>query len=137
MKNNRIKISHLLTNGGNAAQNQFTLTTEAGRYFQSYDSVIAFIPKDGGAIVLGSDWDYSNTTLRYLYQFLGHPYYCKADIIEALKDGRMVEGDLNIIAPDKSKFKKVDISRTLDSIEYEDVSINQLINQLINQIDLF
>lgn len=37
MKNNRIKISHLLTNGGNAAQNQFTLTTEAGRYFQSYD----------------------------------------------------------------------------------------------------
>jgi len=44
-----------------------------GRYFQSYDSIIAWIPDDLGKYFVVLDeycWDYSRTTLKYLTQFL-------------------------------------------------------------------
>jgi hypothetical protein len=59
-------------NGKNGAvKNQFTINTPTGVVFQSYDSVIAFIPNDGSKIKLDSKcWDYSATTSKYRNQFL-------------------------------------------------------------------
>ena len=49
-------------------KNQFRIYEEGKNIFQSYDSTIAIIEK--GMLILGKNWDYSNTTLRHLYLFL-------------------------------------------------------------------
>lgn len=49
-------------------KNQFIITGKEGVTFQSYDSTIATIDKNG-TISLGEDWDYSHTTLKHLYLF--------------------------------------------------------------------
>lgn len=49
--------------------NQFKITTKNGIYFQSYNSIIAFKDNDGN-VTLGSNWDYSRTTMKYLGKFL-------------------------------------------------------------------
>lgn len=49
--------------------NQFVLTTEKATYFQSYNTLIAKVEKNG-KVTLASAWDYSATTSKYLYQFL-------------------------------------------------------------------
>jgi len=54
-----------------AVKNQFTISTPEGRYFQSYDSVIVFIPNDGKIQLDSRYWDYSKTTGKYRNQFLG------------------------------------------------------------------
>lgn len=54
------------------APNQFVIYTDKGRYFQSYESIIAFIPKGGkGLVTLGPQWRASNTTSKYRAKFLG------------------------------------------------------------------
>jgi len=54
------------------APNQFVVVTENGKYFQSYNSKICFIPNDGSPIQLDrSKWDFSKTTSKYRNQFLG------------------------------------------------------------------
>lgn len=60
---NKIKVEQL-------ANNQFIIYTEDGRYLQSYDSIVAFISKEG-IITLGKNWEYSRTTMKYVGQFLG------------------------------------------------------------------
>lgn len=56
---------------GEAVRNQFIIRTNKGRYFQSYRSIIAFIPRNGGKIQLDKHyWDYSVTTSRYRNDFL-------------------------------------------------------------------
>jgi hypothetical protein len=57
-------------------KNQFIITTDEGRYFQSYDSIIAFCPFGGSdedlKITLDERyWKYSTTTSKYRNQFLG------------------------------------------------------------------
>jgi len=54
---------------GRPVANQFVIETPEGEYFQSYNSVVAFKPS-GGNVIFGKDWDYSNTTRKYLHQFL-------------------------------------------------------------------
>lgn len=54
-----------------AVKKQFTITSPEGRYFQSYDSVIAFIPNDGKIQLDQKYWDYSKTTGKYRNLFLG------------------------------------------------------------------
>lgn len=54
---------------GNAVANQFIITTNNGTYFQSYSSIVAKVDKNG-QVWLSSYWDYSRTTMKYLYQFL-------------------------------------------------------------------
>lgn len=51
--------------------NQFEIETENGRYFQSYDSVIAFIDHAGNVTLDKTYWDYSPTTGKYRNRFLG------------------------------------------------------------------
>lgn len=50
--------------------NQFVVTDDYGNiYLQSYNSVVARIANDR-TLTLGTDWNYSNTTLRHLYRFI-------------------------------------------------------------------
>ena len=56
----------------NVANNQFKIYTDEGVYFQSYNSVVAFIPVSSEEkIRVGVDWNYSRTTMKYVGQFLG------------------------------------------------------------------
>ena len=50
-------------------KNQFIIETGKETYFQSYESTIAKIDKNG-VLTLGNDWDYSKTTLKHLYLFI-------------------------------------------------------------------
>lgn len=50
--------------------NQIKIFDDIGNIFlQSYKSVVCKIDKAGN-ITLGKNWDYSITTLKYLYQFI-------------------------------------------------------------------
>ena len=66
------KVNNMQSNRGNAIPNQFEISTPEGIYFQSYSSVIAFIPmKAGEKTQLDCNkWDYSVTTGKYRNQFL-------------------------------------------------------------------
>lgn len=56
-------------------KNQFIIWGENdGTTFQSYKSTIANI-SNAGKLTLYSDWDYSHTTLKYLYAFLQDYFY--------------------------------------------------------------
>ena len=64
---------------GQPVANQYIIETEEGTYFQSYRSIIAFIPKNLGKSGLTMDkihldekyWNYSRTTSKYRSIFLG------------------------------------------------------------------
>ena len=66
-----MKITQLINAKGNAAANQFSIQTDKGNYFQSYQTIIAFQDRDGNTPVLSSAWDCSATTLKHLKIFLG------------------------------------------------------------------
>ena len=65
-------------------KNQFIITSNERTVFQSYDSTIAIIDSKNH-LTLGCDWDYSNTTRKHLYLFLGD-YSFNATIQEALQE---------------------------------------------------
>ncbi len=68
---NNVKVSQLEGRNG-AVKNQFEVKTSDGLYFQSYDSLIAFIPNDGSKTKLDEKyWNYSVTTSKYRNIFLG------------------------------------------------------------------
>lgn len=72
MTQSKMKVQNLESNRGNTIANQFEITAPEGRYFQSYRSVIAFIPAGNGKIQLDKRyWDYSKTTGKYRNIFLG------------------------------------------------------------------
>ena len=56
---------------GRPVANQFIIYTSKGKYFQSYDSVIAFKDNEGNVTLDVDDWDYSRTTGKYRNEFLG------------------------------------------------------------------
>ena len=66
-----VKVRPMETKRGNTATNQFVIFTDEGRYFQSYETIVAFISNDG-AVTLNNCFEYSNTTSYYLGKFLGH-----------------------------------------------------------------
>ena len=74
----------------NLAKNQFVIDTENGKFFQSYESLIAFKPNDGSTPVVTGKWNYSATTLRYLKQFLGLEGYSKKDIQKMIESGSII-----------------------------------------------
>lgn len=69
-------VSQLINRNGNPAANQFVIHEDNGDIaFQSYSSRVCEIRFHGGmgfdkVVVLGRDWDYSNTTLKHLRIFL-------------------------------------------------------------------
>lgn len=78
--------------------NQFLITTSFGTYFQSYESLIAYIPNEaqraiGAKVTLDKNyWDYSTTTGKYRNQFLRED---KATTERKIKSGEYVLDDLN------------------------------------------
>lgn len=78
---------------GRAVANQFIVYTDAGTFFQSYRSIIAFKPRGGGKVVLDAQyWDYSTTTGRYRNEFLGEAI---EETRRKIKAGEYVLADLN------------------------------------------
>ena len=71
MKTERINVKNMVSNAGNSIANQFTIRTNKGIYFQSYNSIIAFIDNNDKIFLDEYYWDYSRTTGKYRNQFLG------------------------------------------------------------------
>lgn len=62
-------VENLVNDKGNRTANQFIIRNDEGLFFKSYESMICKVGKNG-RVILGRDWDYSNTTRKYLYTFL-------------------------------------------------------------------
>jgi len=72
MNTTKMKVENLESSKGNKIANQFQIFAENGTYFQSYRSIIAFVPRGEGKTLLDSYyWDYSKTTGKYRNLFLG------------------------------------------------------------------
>jgi len=65
-----MQTEYMVTRGGYITKDQQIIRTGKGTYLKSYDSVVAFIGKDGKEKV-GFDFKYSWTTSRYVSDFLG------------------------------------------------------------------
>lgn len=69
----------------NPVANQFRIWTDDGIYFQSYQSLIAFVPVKGDKVYLDEVyWDYSRTTSKYRSEFLGEN---TAETKKKIRDG--------------------------------------------------
>jgi len=78
----------------NNSPNQFRVWTKQGMYFQSYNSIILFIPYDSGIKTQldKNTWDYSSTTGRYRNIVLGED---KKETERKIKEGFYKLVDLN------------------------------------------
>jgi len=65
-----LRIENMLTAGGNPSANQSIIYTNIGRYFKSYNTIIAFIPLQGKTLI-SKDYKCSVTTGKYRNKFLG------------------------------------------------------------------
>lgn len=79
------------------AQDPHCEVAVAGRYFQSYDSMIAFIPDNyegsTNKILLDKNyWNYSKTIGKYRNQFLGET---KKETEKKIKSGEYILTNLN------------------------------------------
>ena len=94
MNLNKISVENMVSSSGNKIANQFVIWTDEGKYFQSYNSVIAFIPfdKDEKIILDEYYWDYSKTTGKYRNNFLNE---YKADTEKNIKSGEYLLSNLN------------------------------------------
>lgn len=88
-----MKIENLVNARGNKVANQIKVTTNNKTYFQSYQSIVASIDRRTGKVQLYKDWNYSNTTRKHLYKFLGdYGYknlYNKKAVEAAIKQGEV------------------------------------------------
>jgi hypothetical protein len=87
-----IKVQNLTSSNGNDVPNQFEIRTEEGVYFQSYSSIIVFVPNEGKTQLDMNKWDYSKTTGKYRNQFLGET---KAETQRKIDKGVYELVDLN------------------------------------------
>lgn len=98
-----MKVQNMKSSNGNTIANQFRIDTENGTWFQSYDSIIVFIPKfsrselikDEQATKIQLDstyWDYSKTTGKYRNLFLVET---KAETLKKIASGEYILADLN------------------------------------------
>lgn len=84
-------------------KNQFLIKGQDDITFQSYESTIATIDKNGD-LTLFTDWDYSHTTLKHLYLFI-RDYFCKLNYNTR---------DL-LVALEYSKNKRAFIQKLIDN----------------------
>ena len=85
-------VQNMVSSSGNKVANQFVISTNEGTFFQSYKSVIAFIPYEGKTLLDFRFWDYSTTTGKYRNIFLKEK---KQETQKAIEDGRYILADLN------------------------------------------
>jgi hypothetical protein len=88
----QVKVENVTNGKGRAVPNQLLIQTAEGLYFQSYKSIIAFIPLEGPTVLDYRKWDYSVTTGRYRNQFLNET---KKETEKKIKAGVYVLADLN------------------------------------------
>lgn len=80
-------------------KNQFLIEGDNFKQLQSYDSQVAKI--ENGLLILGSDWDYSRTTLKHVYLFIN-------DFLNWLNDEQYnLLYDLNAKANKQEYLKKL------------------------------
>ena len=90
-------VSNMRSSKGNDVPNQFTIQSELGTTFQSYKSIIAFIPVNVNPhynkVTLDEYYyNYSRTTTKYLCQFLD----CTSkELHERIKNGTYKLANLN------------------------------------------
>lgn len=65
-----MKVSNLESSRGNLVPNQFEIRTDEGVFFQSYNSMICFVPRVGKTLLDEYYWNYSKTTSKYRSVFL-------------------------------------------------------------------
>lgn len=93
-KDLQMNVQNMTSSKGNAIPNQFIVTDEKGTYFQSYESMIVFIPNDSNRKTQldKKTWDYSNTTGKYRNQFLNET---KKETEKKIASGEYILTDLN------------------------------------------
>ncbi len=66
-----IKVKQMTSpKSGRPVANQCIIYTSKGKYFQSYDSIIALKDNEGNVTLDIYDWNYSRTTSKYRNEFL-------------------------------------------------------------------
>ena len=88
-----MKVENMINSKGHAVPNQFVITKVETRqvFFQSYETIIA-VQENGLTTLDKNYWDYSRTTLKYLYLFLGMN---KKEILAGIGSGDIVLTNLN------------------------------------------
>ena len=88
-----MKVSNMISSNGNKVPNQFIIERDTKTVFQSYNTIVAI--KENGNVILDSNaLEYSNTTLKYLKQFL-NTNESKKSLYEKIESGFYTTSDLN------------------------------------------
>jgi hypothetical protein len=107
------------------ANNQFTIKTEKGLYFQSYDSLVALITNNN-TVVLGEDYRYSHTTMKYLIQFLNVDSITTVD--KKIASGEWIINNSFAIGNKKKYIKKQ--KKQIEPVDYSEVDLYDLFAEL-------
>ena len=86
------KVRNMESTKGNLVPNQFVIRTNDGVYFQSYQTIIAFVPFEGKIELDAIMWDYSRTTGKYRNLFLRET---KEETEKKIADGTYILTNLN------------------------------------------
>lgn len=100
-------VENLTSRNGNKVSNQFKLYLASGVAFQSYSTMIACKMYGTNKVYLSNSWDYSNTTMKYLKDFLGTTASAK-EIRNRIKEGEYVvvsESQIEHLATTGEQFK--------------------------------
>ena len=88
-----MKVTNMCSNNGNQVPNQFIIDNGNKTIFQSYKTIVAV--KENGKVTLDSNaLEYSNTTLKYLKQFL-NTNESKKSLYAKIESGFYQVEDLN------------------------------------------
>ena len=88
-----MKVSNMFSSNGNQVPNQFIIDSGNKTVFQSYKTIVAI--KENGKVILDSNaLEYSNTTLKYLKQFL-NTNESKKSLYAKIESGFYNTSDLN------------------------------------------
>ena len=87
-----MKVYNLRSRNGNFVPNQFEIYHKNELFFQSYETIIVKIDKNGKTILDTNALNYSRTTSKYLYHFLG---YDKKEIQNRIKSKSIILKNLN------------------------------------------
>ncbi len=88
-----MKVSNMYSHKGNQVPNQFIIYNGNKTIFQSYKTIVAV--KENGKVTLDSNaLEYSNTTLKYLKQFL-NTNESKKSLYAKIESGFYNTSDLN------------------------------------------
>ena len=88
----KTKVTQLINNNGRPATNQFVITDGEKKTFQSYRTIIAHEYNNGSIVLDTCALDYSRTTSKHLFIFLGMD---RKWIESEIKDGSIKLRNLN------------------------------------------